>query len=115
MIWHRTGLVATALCALAMFDRANANSSFDESILGDFSNDYLHPTQLALSSGNNLFKATSGWETEIRDVEYVRFDVPAGHQLSEIRYLSYSSEFGVSFISLQSGPAFTFHYDDVFS
>ena len=81
----QTKLAALTLMYILFFlaRLSHAATLFDEAVLGDFSDDRLNPTDFVLSPGINSIKATSGYEQEPRDVEYVRVDLPPGTQLSQ--------------------------------
>ena len=78
-------------------------ADYDESILGDLSNDPFAPTTIPIEAGINLISATSG----AGDFEYFHIQVPDNHELSSIVVNDYENAFGVSFVGVQSGLVFT--------
>jgi hypothetical protein len=104
-------------CAfLLVTANAYAISVYDESIHGDLSGNRLAPTQLTMSAGVNSLAATTGRtfidDEVVFDQEYVRVDLPADHQLTAIRLMSYSSFDGTAFIGVQDATTFSFDPDD---
>ncbi len=117
MILRKIMLTVLSLVALASIAgrQALAVVAYDEESAGDLSGDYTTPTTINLLPGSNLLSAATGSRDDGLDLEYVRVNVPGGHQLSELTLLAYSGDDSTAFVGLQSGPAFTFHADDVFS
>jgi PEP-CTERM motif len=88
---------------------------YDEDSDGDFSGVYSNPTPLSLVPGTNSIVASTGNFDGVDDLEYVRVDVPAGYQLSQLLLGAYVGQDQRGFIGLQSGSAFTFAAPDAFS
>jgi hypothetical protein len=95
------------LSVLSCASLAHAVSVYDEDVNGDISGDYANPTQFIATPGVNTLYATTGSFTT-NDLEYLRFDIPAGHKLSKILMQQFVGNDGIGFIGLQSGTAFTF-------
>ncbi len=105
------------VCAMAP---PAAAVNHNEAVDGDLSGDRLNPTQLVLSAGTNSLTATTGvflneQEEEETDLEYVRIDLPANHQLVSILMQGYTSFDTTAFIGVQSGTTFTFDPGDAIS
>jgi len=95
------------MIAGACLPTAFAAVVWDESVRGDFSNDGLTPTVISVGLGSNQILGTTGRGTAI-DRDYLSFTIPTGSALTAMTELSGTSVGGlVSFIGLQSGPAFT--------
>ncbi|MGJ8724079.1 MAG: PEP-CTERM sorting domain-containing protein [Roseibacillus sp.] len=95
-----TKLVLATSLALSTF--VLGVSLYDETIDGDFSNDYLNPTSLNLKTGSNQISG-SLFGASI-DVDLFTFRLGPGEALSAIRVLEFST-FGIggSFLGMQSG------------
>jgi hypothetical protein len=95
---------------------AHAATVLDESVDGDLSGDRLAPTTINLQMGVNSVIATTGSSPSL-DQEYLRINLPVGHQLDEIVLASFvEGQFdSVAFIGVQSGTTFTFDAGDAFS
>lgn len=91
------GLLATSSQAAVIWN---------ETVNGDLSGNRLAPTVVNLGVGSNdLFATSSG--VDGGDLEYLTFEVPAGHLLSGIFLRAYASEDGTAFFGLQTGTTFT--------
>lgn len=96
-------LFAAAMLLLLLVTVAFADSSYNEDIDGDLSDDRSAPSQIDLTLGRNELRATS-----VRgDREYVTIHLKEGQQLEQIIVASYLSSDEVSFIGLQQGITFT--------
>jgi hypothetical protein len=74
----------------------------------DLSNNYTAPTLVTVNPGSNVVKGTSGYQSNLTlDVDYFRFTVPVGHQLSAL-VLGQGTEVGgaFSFIGMVAGTSF---------
>src|SRR5262245_18053714 len=96
---------------LLIVARVSAATVYDEDVQGDLSNDYAHPTQLALLPGENSLFAITGSTTISDSSEYFSVSLPAGYQLTHLRMMDYFSSDGRAFIAVQNGGAFTFPAD----
>jgi hypothetical protein len=113
-----TGLACFAWLALVALE-ASAITVHDEAVDGDISGDRMNPTHLSLSAGVNSLIATTGPiddDEEPYDQEYVRIDLPAGHQLSQLIMQQFTASFDDrAFIGVQSGTMFSFDPIDAFA
>lgn len=82
---------------------------WNEGIHGDFSNNGLSPTSLALIAGDaNTILGTTGNTGQGVDRDYFTFTVPHGATLIGIKLLANTNvSGGASFIGLQAGPQVT--------
>lgn len=80
---------------------------YDESTLGDLSNNGLSPTFLNFSPGSNIVRGTTGLGT-IVDRDYFSFVVPQGDVLASLVELANTTVgAAVSFIGIEQGNAVT--------
>lgn len=95
-----------------------AASDLTDSVLFDFSNDWLNPTPFTLTygeignnglQGNNILSGTIGRDTQgVIDRDYVHFIVPVGYALSELKVGNQTTVGGNgSFIGLGAGISIT--------
>ncbi|MEM9237500.1 MAG: hypothetical protein AAGB14_12025 [Verrucomicrobiota bacterium] len=102
--------------ALATTGLSEAAVIWDESVDGDFSGDYLNPTPIVLSTGDNLISGT------VRggplDQDLFTLTVPVGQTLNEVRVTEYSGiTDALSFMGAQPGtqlsdPPGAYIFDD---
>jgi len=99
-------MVATLACMGSI--TAHAATAWNETSNGDFSNNGLAPTAIALTTGSNHVIGTTGNSGAGVDRDYFTFTVPAGRVLTAIVLLNntYVSG-GASFVGLQAGPQLT--------
>jgi hypothetical protein len=107
----RSGLAP--LLIVASLSGTAAAADYDESLLGDLSNDRLAPTRIALTYGrggangllgNNILTGTTGSVAGVVDRDYLNFAVPAAFVLSELRVGNQTTVGGTaSFIGLAAG------------
>ena len=108
MSYTRTRQLAALalLCSAAL--STSAATVWDEDIAGDFSNNGLSPTMVAMGIGSNLIFGTSGNGGAGVDRDYFRFTVPVGTVLASLTLLPETTVSGsASFIAIQAGPQIT--------
>ena len=89
---------------------AHGDTIYDESVLGDLSNNGLAPTVLTVSLGSNDLFGTTGKTGTVIDRDYFTFTVPQGLELTAITVLPGTETLGTlgeSFIGIESGPEVT--------
>lgn len=94
-----TLLALTLVLALTV----SAESSYDEAVSGDLSDDRLAPTQLPLTIGQNRLSATTG----PGDLDYFTVHLPAGSELHSLVLSDYDSDDPIAFAAIQAGTIFT--------
>jgi hypothetical protein len=93
--------------------------NYDEAVDGDLSGDRLSPTLVSLSPGVNSLTATTGPiddGDDPYDQEYLRIDLPAGYQLSQLllqRFEALTDD--RAFIGVQTGTTFSFDPENAFA
>lgn len=98
-------LAALAIGAAAA---APAATVWDESINGDFSGLYNHPSILSLGAGSNVILGMTGNPGTGTDRDYFTFIVPSGGTVTSITLLDNTFvSGGVSFMGLQVGSPFS--------
>ncbi len=101
----KTWILATLLAAAAT---AQAATAWDEAVQGDFANNGLAPTAVAVSAGHNLVLGTTGNAGSGVDRDYFRFTIPVGSELSALWLQPGTSvSGGSSFLGIQAGPQLT--------
>lgn len=102
-------LTAVALASFAGASPALATVVWNEPVDGDFSDNYLAPTPVALSPGLNQVLGFIAGEDDIGgfDRDYYTFTIPAGYQLSEITLDSYISDDFQAFLGISLGSQFS--------
>ena len=86
---------------------ASADLMWDEAIDGDFSNDYLNPTQLFVKGVNNHVRFTTDSISEV-DREYFTFTIDAGFELTAIILDQFDTDpiTNLGFIAIANGSVF---------
>jgi hypothetical protein len=101
-------LRSAAAAALLVAGSAQAVTVWDESVNGDFSNDGLATTPVAVQLAANRVVGSTGDSGQGVDRDYFRFTVPVGAELKAIQLLDNTSvSGGASFIAIQAGPQLT--------
>lgn len=104
----------SVLVAMALSAPANADIiAFDESTLGDASDDRFTPTLVGLAAGRNVIRGAFGLspKPDTFDLDYITFTVPAGHQLSAFVLDDAFVGGAFSFLAIQAGPTVTIPAD----
>ena len=101
-----TTLAATA-AALLLFPGSGRAATYNESVNGQLSSNYMAPTVFAVTPGKNTIAGNIGGMAAIYD--YVTFTVPAGYFLSSLTLDSFTTNgngAGVSFFAIAPGIQF---------
>lgn len=101
-------LAVAVTLATPLVVNVHAAVLYDESVSSDFSGSGLSPTFLALASGSNLIKGSTGNPGTGTDRDYFSIVVPTGFQLAHLTLLPGTSVIGNStFLGVQAGPLVT--------
>lgn len=106
----RTNRFSAVLLALLLVSPVASATNHNESTDGDFSDDRLNPSVLALQVGHNVITGTSGIIPGTADVdrEYIHVTIPVGAQLTAIVMNDFiSDDDGIAFLGVQAGTTFT--------
>ena len=109
---HRPVFIA-ALAPLALAPTLFAQTSYDEFIDGELSNDRLAPTALSFAEGANDISGTFGFDASAnggdgeQDVDYFTFTIAEGFELSEIVVIRFAGDDDVAFMGIQQGTQLT--------
>lgn len=103
-----------AVLTLGLAASTATASVYNEPTAGDFSDNRLTPTPLALELGENtLFGIISGIRLDDTfDRDYFTITIPAGQRLESMFLDSYNSVDQAAFIGLVSGPNFPLAQED---
>ena len=95
-------------CVMLFGGTAAGDIVWDEAQDGDFSENYLEPSQVLLSTGSNRILFTSNDLPGDPDREYFTFTIEAGYQLSNFILDEYitTPEENLGFIGIASGSQF---------
>ena len=105
---HRP-LICPLILAVGL-SAAHAQTAWDETVSGDFSNAGLSPTSVSLQLGSNLVKGATGRIAGVVDRDYFSFTLPAGWQLDTLTVLpgtGFAGSSPVGFMGVQAGPQVT--------
>ena len=95
-------MTASLVCASA----AHADTTYDESIDGDFSGSAGAPTAIVFNTGTNTVIGSAFAGSDTRD--FFTFTIPAGNELTALRQVDYSDGAGgganVGYHALDAGP-----------
>lgn len=98
--------------SLIVLPSAYAAVVYDESSLGDLSNDRAHPTLVVLGAGSNVVTGTVGIIDGTKDLDYFVVTLSKGQSLNALTVLQGTASSGsVSFIGVQSGATMTLDPD----
>ncbi len=98
--------------SLIVLPSAYAAVVYDESSLGDLSNDRAHPTLVVLGTGSNVVTGTVGIIDGTKDLDYFVVTLSKGQSLNALTVLQGTASSGsVSFIGVQSGATMTLDPD----
>lgn len=101
-------LLSGIIGSMFVLTSAVAAVVYDESSLGDLSNDRAHPTTVDLGSGSNIVTGTVGVIGGTKDMDYFVVTVGKGQRLTSLTVLEGTASSGsVSFIGVQSGTSMT--------
>ena len=112
--WLHVFRAFSCLLMLSVCHIVCADTIYDEDVNGDLSGDYNSPTQFVLTPGVNTLYAYTG-SSDSEDLEYLRIDLPVGHQLNSLLMQYFAGPDQVAFIGLQSGTEFTFPASEAFA
>lgn len=96
-------VLAVALSLLFVVGSVSADSSYDEAIDGDLSDDRFNPTSLVFSPGVNRITSSS----VAGDRDYFTVHIPTGLQLYALILTDFVSVDDVAFVAVQAGTTFT--------
>ena len=90
-------------CSVSSLSLATGQSTFDEALSGDISDNYLAPTPFTVGLGNNILSGSLSGGTN--DLDLFELIVPNGLEVTAIRLLNYNStpSNNGSFLLLQPG------------
>ena len=98
--------------SMIVLPSAYAAVVYDESSLGDLSNDRAHPTLVVLGAGSNVVTGTVGIIDGTKDLDYFVVTLSKGQSLNALTVLQGTASSGsVSFIGVQSGATMTLDPD----
>ena len=98
--------------SLIVLPSAYAAVVYDESSLGDLSNDRAHPTLVVLGTGSNVVTGTVGIIDGTKDLDYFVVTLSKGKSLNALTVVQGTASSGsVSFIGVQSGATMTLDPD----
>ena len=100
------GVAGVSVCVLA--GAAAGQFQYDEAIDGDLTDDRTAPAALSAAPGANTVAGT----VVDGDIDYFRFTVPTGFELSAINVTNYESPDFAAFLGVQNGSEFTVDPND---
>lgn len=83
--------------------------AYDESAMGDASDDRFAPTMAGLAAGSNLVRGNFGASPtpEVHDLDYITITVPANHELRSFLVVDADVGGAFSFVAIQAGAIVT--------
>jgi hypothetical protein len=100
----RVSAVIVVPMMLACAAGASAGVTWNETVNGDLSDNWLAPSSAALGLGSNTVAGTTGERSDGSvDRDYITIFIPAGLILSEIIHVDYFSNDQVAFMGVQPG------------
>lgn len=102
---NRPGTLVSTMSAALFAFTAPATAGYDETVLGDLSNDPLNPTPVAFTLGDNIITGSMGSSNDVvnGDRDFLTFTIGAGQQLGGLFLLSLTPA-DRGFHAISAGP-----------